>query len=60
MDISKGIRTLPEPQDVSVLISPTGGSPELCVVTHDGDSVGFRISKKVAEVLIAYGIPYQG
>jgi len=55
--ITTGVRLLPKPQSVQVGLS---GPPRLNVVFHDGESKGLRISKRLAEVLIALGFSYEG
>lgn len=58
MIIQKTIRILPKPKSIQIrLVSVT---PTLNVVTADGETEVLRIPIKVAEYLIAYGIPYEG
>ena len=54
--ISNGVRHLPKPQHLTVTVNDEGC--RLCVGYHDGVNKALRISKRVAEVLIADGMPY--
>jgi hypothetical protein len=58
--ITDGIRKLPKPQVISVCIPPGWKKTALFVLDSNGKSEVYPISKKVAEVLIANGITYQG
>jgi hypothetical protein len=58
--IVDGIEKLEKPQNVQVGTEPGWKKPVLNVLFADGTSKGFRISKKVAEALIASGMGYEG
>lgn len=58
-NVTKGVRKLSKPQDVSIHFGKNG-RPCLAVTYHNGEHAAFLISKRVAEVLIANGIAYQG
>lgn len=55
-----GVRILPKMQHVTVGLPPGFNGCRLNVIYHDGESKGLRISKKVAEVLLAQGFPAEG
>ena len=57
---TKGVRVLPKPQLIDVGLPPAFDGCRLNVVYHDGVSKGLRISKRVAEVLIAQGFAAEG
>jgi len=55
-----GVRILPSPQYVTIGLPPGFNGCRLNVVYHDGKSKGLRISKRVAEVLLALGYSEEG
>ena len=57
---TRGVRVLPKPQSVSVGLPPGFDGCRLNVVFHDGKSKGLRISRRVAEVLLAQGFSAEG
>lgn len=52
--ISKGVRAIPKAQNIQIGLDRQDGC-RLNVIHHDGSSKGYRISKRVAEVLISEG-----
>jgi len=62
-NITRGVRKLSRPKDTSVLIQRGFNQKlrtKLAVTYHDGTAQILPISSKVAEVLIARGMAYQG
>jgi len=57
---TRGVRVLPKPRDVSVGLPPGFNGCRLNVTYHDGRCVGLRISKRVAEILLARGFGAEG
>lgn len=53
--MAKGVRIIPKAQNVQINLPNGNDSCRLDVIHHDGSSKGYRISKRVAEVLIAEG-----
>jgi len=58
--ITDGVRNLPKPQSITVGLPPGFKGCRLNVVYHDGQTKSMVISKRVAEVIIASGIPTEG
>lgn len=58
--VAKGIRRLRKPQSVQVGLPPNWDPPALNILHKNGDTESIPISKKVAEVLIAYGMSCEG
>ena len=59
--IAPGINRIPKPKDVRVALwTPESGDFCLVVQHKDGEVKALRISKAVAESLIAYGFSYEG
>ena len=59
-NITKGVRKFKRPQYVSVCLTPGFKKMGLAITTHEGNTEWHPISKKLAEVLIAKGFPYEG
>lgn len=57
---AQGVRILPKVQSVTVGLPPGFNGCRLNVTYHDGQSKGLRVSKRVAEVLLAKGWPAEG
>ena len=58
--ITHGVRKLSRPRDTSVLLQVSQHRTKLAVTYRDGKTEILPISAKVAEVLIARGMAYQG
>jgi copper chaperone CopZ len=58
--ITKGVRKLATPQSVQIGLPPGFKTMVLNVVYADGKVKTLKISKAVAEALIAYGFNYEG
>lgn len=56
-EVTKGIRHLKKPQNVSILIDAQS-RPSLEVTSWESENFSLPISKAVAEVLIANGMSY--
>ena len=52
---SKGVRIIPKSQNIQINLPNGNDGCRLDVIHHDGSSKGYRISKRVAEVLISEG-----
>lgn len=57
---TKGVRVLPKPQNVQIGLPPGFNGCRLNVIHYDGITKGLRISKRVAEVLLALGFSAEG
>ncbi len=60
IQISEGIRKLKRPQYTMIDIEWSTHKPFLIVTHADGEVESLKISKRVAEVLIARGMSYGG
>ena len=57
---AKGIRKIKRPRNVQIGLPPAFNPPTLNVCHADGTVECLKISKRVAEVLLARGFNYEG